>query len=70
MIGRARLLPGQAWHSPGMDLRTWYPVLDGNPEVPTPPLPGWVWIGIVVGLAVVAAGIILGRRRMSDEDRV
>jgi peptide/nickel transport system substrate-binding protein len=33
-------------------------------------IPGWVWIAIVVGLAVVAAGIILGRRRMSDEDRV
>jgi len=33
-------------------------------------IPGWVWIGIVVGLAIVAAGIILGRRRMSDEDRV
>jgi hypothetical protein len=29
-----------------------------------------VWIGIVVGLAVVAAGIVLGRRRVSDEDRV
>jgi hypothetical protein len=33
-------------------------------------IPGWVWIGIVVGLAVVAAGIVLGRRRVSDEDRV
>jgi len=33
-------------------------------------IPGWVWIGIVVGLVVVAAGIVLGRRRVSDEDRV
>ena len=33
-------------------------------------VPGWVWIGIVVGLAVVAGGIMLGRRRVSDEDRV
>jgi peptide/nickel transport system substrate-binding protein len=34
-------------------------------------IPGWVWIGIVVvGLAVVIAGIMLGRRRVSDEDRV
>ncbi len=33
-------------------------------------IPGWVWIGIVlVGLAVVIAGIMLGRRRVSDEDR-
>jgi peptide/nickel transport system substrate-binding protein len=32
-------------------------------------IPGWVWIGIVVGLIVVAAGIMLGRRRMGDEDR-
>jgi hypothetical protein len=27
-----------------MDSRTWYPVLDGNPAVTTPPLPGWMWI--------------------------
>jgi ABC-type transport system substrate-binding protein len=34
-------------------------------------IPGWVWIGIVVvGLAVVIGGIMLGRRRVSDEDRV
>ncbi len=34
-------------------------------------IPGWVWIAIVVGLAVVVAGIMLGRRRrVSDEDRV
>lgn len=32
-------------------------------------IPGWVWIGIVVGLIVVAAGVMLGRRRASDEDR-
>jgi peptide/nickel transport system substrate-binding protein len=33
-------------------------------------IPGWVWIGIVlVGLAVVIGGIMLGRRRVSDEDR-
>jgi hypothetical protein len=44
VIGRARILPGQAWHSPGMDPRTWYHVLDGNPAVTTPPLPGWMWI--------------------------
>jgi hypothetical protein len=33
-------------------------------------IPGWVWIAIVVGLAVVIGGIVLGRRRVSDEDRV
>ena len=33
-------------------------------------IPGWVWIAIVVGLAVVIGGIMLGRRRISDEDRV
>jgi hypothetical protein len=27
-----------------MDPQTWYPVLDGNPEVSTPLLPGWMWI--------------------------
>jgi hypothetical protein len=44
VIGWARLLPGQAWHSPGMDPKTWYSVLDSNPEVSRPPLPGWMWI--------------------------
>jgi hypothetical protein len=44
VIGRARILAGQAWHSPGMDPKTWYPVLKSNPEVTTPPLPGWMWI--------------------------
>jgi hypothetical protein len=27
-----------------MDPQTWYPVLEGNPEMTTPPLPGWMWI--------------------------
>ena len=44
VIGRARLWPGEGWHSPGMNPQTWYPVLDGNPEVSTPPLPGMMWI--------------------------
>jgi hypothetical protein len=46
------------------------PVTGEAAAAKTEGIPGWVWIGIVVGLAVVAAGIILGRRRMSDEDRV
>ena len=44
VIGRARLRPGQAWHYPGMDPGAWYPVLDRNPAVATPPLPGWMGI--------------------------
>jgi peptide/nickel transport system substrate-binding protein len=32
-------------------------------------IPGWVWIGIVVGIVVIAAAFMLGRRRVSDEDR-
>ncbi len=32
-------------------------------------IPGWVWLGIVLGLVIVVVGIIFGRRRMSDEDR-
>jgi hypothetical protein len=44
VIGRARILPGQAWHSPGIDPETWYSVLDGNPEVSTPALEGYMWI--------------------------
>jgi hypothetical protein len=27
-----------------MDPAVWYHVLDGNPAVTTPPLPGWMWI--------------------------
>ncbi len=32
-------------------------------------IPGWVWLGIVLGLVIVIIGIVFGRRRMSDEDR-
>jgi hypothetical protein len=44
VIGRARVLPGDRWHSPGFVPDAWYPVLDRNPAVTTPPLPGWMWI--------------------------
>ena len=27
-----------------MDPAVWYTVLEGNPEVTTPPLQGWMWI--------------------------
>jgi hypothetical protein len=36
VIGHARLLPDQAWHSPGLDPTIWYPVLDGNPASRSP----------------------------------
>ena len=45
------------------------PVTAGAGAAKSEGIPGWVWIGIVVGLVVVAAGIMLGRRRVSDEDR-
>jgi peptide/nickel transport system substrate-binding protein len=32
-------------------------------------IPGWVWIGIVVGIAIIAAAFVLARRRVGDEDR-
>jgi hypothetical protein len=44
VVGRARLLPGDRWHSPGFLPDTWYPVLDRNPAVTTLPLAGWMWV--------------------------
>lgn len=45
-------------------------LVSGAAETSQPGLSGWVWIGLVAGIVLVIAGVLLARRRRGEEEQV
>lgn len=44
LIGWARVHPAHVRRPLGLDLTRWYPVIERPPDIPSAPLPGYVWL--------------------------